>query len=197
MACVLAWFRQSAEGCQKIPEDLARYREVIRRIRPAVVVELGTGSGHSALFFAEQGCSVITVDVEAWPDPITVSAWEHRVLQIIGDSTDPNTSSEVRWAVADREPVLVSLDSDHSAEHIREEMALYADLVTPGSYMVVEDTVLGWLPTDSSPRRMFDGTPMEAVEDFLATHDGWEVDREIEGLYAATQHPGAWLRRLA
>lgn len=65
------------------------------------------------------------------------------------------------------------------------------------SHMVVEDTVLGWFPTAGPVRKRYDGTPMEAVEDFLASHNGWEVDREVEGMYPATQHPGAWLRRTA
>lgn len=57
-ASVLAWFRQGAEGTQKIAEDIARYRIIVARVQPAVVVETGTGSGHFALFLAELGCGV-------------------------------------------------------------------------------------------------------------------------------------------
>jgi cephalosporin hydroxylase len=192
LACVLAWFRQSAGGCQKIPEDLARYRAILRALRPAVVVETGTGSGHSALWFANQGCRVVTVDVEPWVDELTVEAWAGRVTQIVGDSVAPGTVEFLTGAVGDADPIIVSLDSDHSAGHVREEMELYAAVVTPGSY-----TVLGWMPIGSPPRSLFDGTPMEAVEDFLEAHDDWGVDTGIEGLCAATQHPGGWLRRLA
>ena len=36
---------------------------------------------------------------------------------------------------------MVFLDDNHNAEHVRAEMSLYAQLVTPGSYLIVADTV--------------------------------------------------------
>lgn len=196
-ACVLAWFRQSTEGCQKIPEDLTRYRSLMERARPAVVVETGTGSGHSALWFADQGCRVVTVDLEPWAGDLTIAAWQGRVTQIAGSSSSPETIEAVRRAIGDEGPVLVSLDSDHSSDHVRQEMELFGDFVAIGSYMVVEDTVLAWMPLHSPQRAMFDGTPLEAVEDFLTAHEEWEIDHSIEGTSPATQHPGGWLRRIA
>jgi len=196
LASVLAWFRQSAEGCQKIQEDLARYREIIWRTHAQVVVESGTGAGTSALWFANQGCRVVTVDLEPWSDDSTRQAWGDRVTQVVGDSIAQETLEAIRRVVGYAEPVMVSLDSDHSAAHVRAEMEAYGALVTPGSYMVAEDSILSWLPTSSPPRYGLAGTPMEAVEDFLATQKAWEVDLDVEGMFPATQNPGAWLRRL-
>jgi len=199
-ASVLAWFRQGAEGTQKIAEDVARYRTIIARVQPAVVVEMGTGSGHSALLFAELGCRVVTVDIDPWASFATVTAWGTSVAQVAGDSADPATFEVVRSiveAVGDAGPVVVSLDSDHSAEHVRAEMELYSRLVTSGSYMVVEDTVLDWMPPNAPARKSYTGTPMEAVEDFLTAHPHWRVDADLEGMFAASQNPGGWLRRWA
>jgi cephalosporin hydroxylase len=75
-------------------------------------------------------------------------------------------------------------------------MEAYSALVTPGSYMVVEDSVLDWMPPNAPARARYCGTPMEAVEDFLTAHRDWEVDRDLEGMFAATQNPGGWLRRI-
>jgi cephalosporin hydroxylase len=196
-ASVLAWFRQGAEGTQKIAEDIARYRTIVARVQPAVVVETGTGSGHSALFFAELGCRVVTVDIDPWPNFATIRTWGDRVTQIVGDSAAPETAVAVRRAVGFAEPVVVSLDSDHSASHVRAEMETYNALVTPGSYMVVEDSVLDWMPPNAPARKPYTGTPMEAVEDFLTAHRDWQVDRDLESMFAATQNPEGWLRRIA
>jgi cephalosporin hydroxylase len=195
-ASVLAWFRQGAEGTQKIAEDIARYRTIVASVQPAVVVETGTGSGHSALFFAELGCRVVTVDIDPWPSFATIQAWDGNVEQIVGDSADPQTIAAVRTAVGDSSPVVVSLDSDHSAAHVRAEMEAYSALVGPGSYMVVEDSVLDWMPPNAPARRPYSGTPMDAVEDFLTAHRDWQVDRDLEGMFVATQNPEGWLWRL-
>lgn len=194
---MLAWFRQGAEGAQKIAEDVARYRTIVARIQPAVVVETGTGSGHFALFLSVLGCRVVTVDIDPWPSFATVQAWGTSVAQVPGDSADPGLAQVVRDGVGHDAPVVVSLDSDHSASHVRAEMELYARCVTPGSYMVVEDTVLDWMPSNAPARRLYNGTPMEAVEDFLTAHRDWQVDRDLEGMFAATQNPDGWLRRIA
>lgn len=196
-ASVLAWFRQGAEGTQKIAEDIARYRTIVARVQPAVVVETGTGSGHFALFLSLFGCRVVTVDIDPWPSFATVQAWNGNVEQIVGDSADPKTVEAVRTAVGESVPVVVSLDSNHSSAHVRAEMETYSALVGPGSYMVVEDTILDWMPTNAPARKPYTGTPMEAVEDFLTAHRDWRVDADLEGMFAASQSPGGWLRRWA
>ena len=85
---------------------------------------------------------VVTVDVEK------LHALSHpRVTYLIGDSTSDAILSSVRMkAAAAFGPVMVILDSDHTADHVRRELAIYAPLVTPGSYCLVQDGVIDTLP---------------------------------------------------
>lgn len=70
--------------------------------------------------------------------------------------------------------MMVILDADHDRDHVAEELALYAPLVTPGSLLLSQDGVIDTLRLfrDSRPG------PLEANRRFLAEHRGeWNYDR--------------------
>ena len=83
------------------------------------------------------------------------------------------------------------LDSDHSYDHVLAELHAYSPIVTPGSYLIVEDTNINAHPVYEE----FGPGPMEAVQDFLKERDDFEVDHSREKLLL-TFNPHGWLRRL-
>ncbi len=194
--------RQHAEGCVKTWEDLARYQIALERADPKVVVELGTFSGKSAVWLAEQArCPVVTVDVNPQVDVATLAEGRDRgVVWLRGGSTDPEIVSYVTGfahgcgAPGGQARAFVVLDSDHSGPHVRRELDAYWRLVPPGGYMVVEDGLLRWM--DPAERAHYDGDPLDALEAWLPEHPDFEPDRELEDLYPTTQFPSGWLRRL-
>jgi cephalosporin hydroxylase len=90
---------------------------------------------------------------------------------------------------------MVVLDSDHSTTHVLAELEVWASLVTPGCYLVVEDTVVRHL--QDRMKFPFNGNPADALDEWLPKHPEFEVDHELEAMFPATQHPGGWLRKLA
>jgi cephalosporin hydroxylase len=170
----------------KPPTDLHAYHEVIWERRPTAIVECGTHEGGSALFFAAQFEAwdtghVITIDLESCD-------LEHdRVTKLIGSSTDKTTIDAVRkllLSVGQR--VMAVLDSDHSPEHVAREMELYAALVTPGQYLVVEDT----FQYEYNGRQ--NHLEREVVDPFLEKHPEFTRDARPER-FGPTFHPGGWL----
>jgi cephalosporin hydroxylase len=174
--------------------DLWVVQETLAGLRPELVIECGTNRGGSALFFAHlfdlmgHG-SVVTVDVDKLHD-----LRHPRVTFLVGSST----SAEVAAAIAARAraatgPVFVTLDSDHAEAHVRRELELYARLVTPGSWCLVQDTSTDTLPLFAGARP----GPLPAVEDFLRTAPEFEVDEERSRRFLISHHPRGWLRRKA
>ncbi|MDP9209861.1 MAG: cephalosporin hydroxylase family protein, partial [Actinomycetota bacterium] len=129
---------------------------------------------------------VVSVDIGHWPDrPV-----HPRLTYVVASSTDPAVVAQVAERAQGAGTVLVMLDSDHSRDHVLAELRAYAPMVTPGSYLVVEDTNINGHPVYEA----FGPGPMEAVQDFLKERDDFEVDRSREK-FLFTFNPGGWLRR--
>lgn len=177
----------------KTPLDLWQYQDIIHSQRPDVILETGTFEGGSAAFLADI-CDlvghgrIITIDIEHDLDALPK---HDRVTYLTGSSTSDEIHERVRDELKDAETVLVLLDSDHTAGHVRQELEIFQHYVTPGSYMVVEDTNVNGHPV--GPR--FGPGPMEAVDDFLRTSPPFVIDSGREQ-YMMTQNPRGYLRRL-
>jgi cephalosporin hydroxylase len=176
---------------QKCVFDLWIYQELLHELRPAVTIECGTADGGSALFLASicdllgEG-EVVTVDIEEKAG----RAVHERITYLNGSSTAPEIVRAVEEHVDGRSPVLVILDSNHERDHVLEEMRLYGSLVTPGSYLIVEDTNINGHPVLPE----FGPGPAEAIEAFLAESSEFTVDPSREKLIL-TFNPGGYLRK--
>jgi cephalosporin hydroxylase len=179
----------------KCPLDLWIYQEIVFEKRPDVIVETGTAAGGSAHFLACM-CDlvgngrVITVDIKGTPYQ---EKWERpshpRITYLTGRSVAPEILSSIRGSIGDSKTVMVILDSNHTKRYVLAELAEYAPLVSPGHYLVVEDTNINYW-SDFGPG------PAEAVEEFLPTDAGaqFEVDRSREK-FMMSFNPGGYLLR--
>ena len=175
----------------KCPLDLWIYQEILFEIKPEIIIECGTFNGGSALFLAHL-CDIIghgeivSIDIDersGRPQHSRISYWA-------GSSISEQIIERVRQKVSGRSPVLVILDSDHSANHVIQELRLYSPLVTPGSYVIVEDTNINGHPV--APE--LGSGPMEAVKAFLSDNSSFSVSTDCEKFYF-TFNPSGYLKR--
>jgi cephalosporin hydroxylase len=184
----LAWFGYRT---MKSPMDMWMYQEILAETKPDLVIESGTAFGGSSLYLASlfdllgRG-EVVTIDIEARPGQPN----HPRISRLIGSSVDPAILAEVRRRATGHRTMVI-LDSDHSAAHVGAELEAYRGLVSPGCYLIVEDTDVNGHPVvpDHGPG------PMEAVEAFLPTAPEFAVDRERER-FMLTLNPRGYLRRV-
>lgn len=177
----------------KYPSDLWVYQEIVSELLPDLIVETGTWHGGSALFLAvvcdglDHG-RVISIDI----DPGQPLPEHERITYMRGSSIDPTVLAWVREQAGRVETVMVILDADHSRDHVLAELEAYGDVVTPGSYLIVEDTNVNGHPVlpGHGPG------PGEAVERFLRGDARFVADRSRERLFI-TANPGGFLRRVS
>ncbi len=195
----------------QLPEDMIRTQEVIYRVKPDVIIETGVAHGGSLIYSASlmkgMGINgrVIGVDIEIRPHN-RKAIEEHELFPAItlieGSSTDQAIVEQVKALVKPDNKVLVILDSNHTKQHVADELEAYCDLVTPGSYIVATDGIMKDL--HDVPRGDADWIwdhPTDAAKEFTASHPEFVVEQpewpfnESDLSENITHWPGAWLRR--
>src|SRR6185369_2323756 len=119
-----------------------------------------------------------------------------RITMIQGSSIDKSTVEKVHEFAKGKEKILVILDSNHTHEHVLEELKAYSDLVTKGSYLIVFDTVVEDFPEgyDWGMRTWGKGNnPKTAVWEFLKTHKEFEIDTTVHNKLLITVAPDGYL----
>lgn len=184
------WLGHSAQKC---PLDLWVYQEILFELRPTLIVECGTNRGGSALFLG----SICELIGEGRIVTIDIKEYDHRprherITYLQGSSTAEEIVHQVEQAVRGEPRVMVILDSDHSEAHVARELEIYHRFVTPGSYLIVEDTNVNGHPV--LPKH--GPGPMEALARFLQTNQDFYVDTEREKFHL-TFNPRGFLRRVS
>lgn len=194
----------------QLPEDMIRTQEVIYRLKPDVIIETGVAHGGSLIFYASLFKAmgkgrVIGVDIEIRPHNRTaIEAHElaEYITLVEGSSTAPEVVNKVKSFINPEETVLVILDSNHTKQHVSDELAAYHDLITPGSYIVATDGSMKDLY--DVPRGSVDwewNHPTAAAAEFAQIHPEFDLEQpawpfnESELTQNITHWPGAWLRR--
>ncbi len=195
----------------QLPEDMIRAQEVIFRVKPDAIIETGVAHGGSLIFYASL-CKimgrgrVIGVDIEIRPHNRRAIE-EHELYPYItlieGSSTDPKIVGQVKKLIKQDESVMIFLDSNHSKQHVLEELKAYSDLITPGSYIVATDGIMKNLNDvpRGNPEWKLDNPAEAAIEfvkkrnEFVLEQPPWPFN-ESPLTENVTHWPSAWLKRL-
>jgi cephalosporin hydroxylase len=201
------------------PQDVCALQEVIWTYKPDAVVETGIARGGSlvlsASILATMGYSeflrgknpaarkVIGVDIDIRPHN-RAALESHALAPMIdlvqGSSIDAGVVDQVAKLLGDRKKVLVILDSNHTRDHVFEELRLYSRFVPKGSAILVMDTGIEFAPVETFNvvRHWGPGnSPLTAVNDFLASEAGadFRKDLSIEKRHILTCAPQGLLVR--
>lgn len=193
----------------QFPTDIVALQELIWTVKPRVIVETGVAHGGSIIFHASMlellggDRRVIGVDIDVRAHnraEIEKHPMFKRITLIQGSSIAPEIVEQVKsLAGAGAGPVMVVLDSNHTHDHVIEELRLYSPLVTNGSYLVVMDTAVDDVPAELFADRPWKpgNSPKTAVREFLRGNNRFEIDRPIQDKLLITVAPDGFLKCIA
>lgn len=194
----------------QLPEDMVRMQEILYRVKPDVIVETGVAHGGSLVYYAslckamEKG-RVIGIDIEIRPHnakAIRSHELSGLITLVEGNSVAPETVATVRKMIKPSETVLVILDSNHTKQHVAQELEAYSGFVTSNSYIVATDGIMHDL--NDVPRGKPDwdwNNPSSAAAEFAQHHPEFVLEQppwpfnESELTKNVTHWPGAWLKK--
>jgi cephalosporin hydroxylase len=200
-------FRWLGRPIIQLPQDIMAVQELIWEVKPDLVIETGIAHGGSLILSASMlqliggDGLVVGVDIDIRPHnrkAIEAHPMAHRIRMVQGSSIAAETFAEVQRLAEGRKRVMVMLDSNHTHEHVLEELRLYSRLVGRDSYLIVFDTAIDIMPDDAFDSRPWGAgnNPRSAVKAFLRENHRFAIDEAITDKLLITVAIDGYLRCL-
>jgi len=178
----------------QLPQVLQIKQELIWEIKPNVIIETGVAWGGSLIFYASLMSAMVECEFIKNPRIICVEVnmstenkenlSAHPLFRkfcsiLDGSSIDTSIVDLIAKKIKPDDKVMVVLDSNHTHQHVLNELELYYKLVSNNSCFIVEDTAIEWHQASSSIRPWGPGnSPYSAIEEFLKSNAGSEFNLE-------------------
>ena len=190
-------FKQQYRGLNMIknPFDLLVYEEILWKLKPTVVIEIGNAFGGFSLWISDRmkligiDGRLITIDLAPGADANLDKFKSDRFISIIGNCNDHRTINKVKTHIGNNDTVMIIEDSAHTFDNTFKALENYKQIVTVGSYFVIEDGICDLLDLGIKPG------PMSAVEHWIKDNPDYEIDRTCER-YIMTYNPKGYLKRV-
>lgn len=189
------------------PQDMIAMQELIWEIKPDLIIETGIAHGGSLIYYASlleligHG-EVLGIDIDIREHnrkEIEKHPMFKRITMIEGSSISKETIDKVAAFASDKKRVLVSLDSNHTHEHVWQELNLYSPFVSLGSYIIVFDTIVEDLPEGYFSQKRpwgIGNNPKTAVHQFIKDNDRFVIDHSIDQKLLISVAPEGYLKRI-
>ena len=178
---------------QRSPFDYIIYQMILSELKPDLIIEVGTRHGGGALYLADLmnniGKGVVhSVDItDQCPEMVKT----HPRIKLFHDGWQSYDISLARQY----DNVLVIDDASHVYEDTLYAINKFSKIVTPGSYLIVEDGIIDKLGLS----RQYNGGPCRAIREFLRSNPNFVVEQNWCNFFGknATNNVNGYLKKIA
>ena len=176
----------------KCPFDYLMYQMLIFRLKPDLIIEIGTNQGGSSLYLADlleltgKG-ELHTIDII---DIRHDDAKSHPRIKFFSEGFQ-NYDTKL---IDGHHTVLIIEDGSHTYEDVKETIEKFKNFVSKDSYFIIEDGILdklGW-------KKKYNGGPNTAIKEFIESDDSYIIDRYWCDLFGtnATFNTNGFLKKI-
>ena len=202
----------------QMPQDILALQEIIWKVKPDLIIETGIAHGGSVCLSAsllalleiddlkknpksKLNRKVIGIDIDIRKhnrEKIEKHFLADKIEMIEASSVDEKTFKKVEKISKNYSKILVILDSNHTEEHVLQELTLYGSLVSKNSYCIVFDTIISEMASDFSNNRPWNrrNSPKTAINKFLKKDKKFIVDNSIDNKLLISMAPGGFLKKV-
>jgi cephalosporin hydroxylase len=189
------------------PQDMIAMQELIWTVKPDLIIETGVAHGGSIIYYASlleligQDGLVLGIDIDIRAhnrELIEAHPMFKRIKLIQGSSVSNDVFKQVKQIASSKKKIMVCLDSNHTHDHVLEELKLYAPFTSVGSYCVVFDTIVEDMPDEIHSERPWGkgNNPKTAVWAYLKDNDSFIIDKVPDNKLLITVAPDGFLKRV-
>lgn len=200
------------------PQDIVGMQELIFNLKPDLIIETGIAHGGSLIFYSSilelvsscggpKNAKVLGIDIDIRKHnlkEINSHPMKKRIVMFEGSSISKLIYDKVLNYSRKYKNIMVILDSNHTHEHVLQELMLYAPLVSMGNYCIVYDTIIKDLPDNLGAKRKWNSkdNPSTAVTEYLKFLKNnkkkikFKIDKSPEKKLMITACPSGFLLRV-
>jgi cephalosporin hydroxylase len=192
----------------QFPQDMIAMQELVWQVKPDLIIETGIARGGSLIFYASilemigENGRILGIDIDIRShnrENIENHPMFKNITLFEGSSIASTMIDRVYQFAQGKKRIMVVLDSNHTFEHVLNELNLYSPLVTKGSYLVVFDTIVENFTEDLLAGRPWGkgNSPQTAVDEFLIKSRRFIIDQDITAKLLITAASSGYLRCVA
>jgi len=193
----------------QFPNDIIVMQEFIYKIKPKYIIECGVAHGGMLVFYATilkllniKKHKVIGIDIKIRPinkRRIVKSGFYKNIDLFEASSTDEKLFDKLKNKYnLKNERKIVVLDSNHTKEHVLNELNFYSKFLKKGDYIVVMDTIIELINPKFNKQKAFKkgNSPYNAVDLFLKNNKNFIIDNYYENKSFLTNMRNGFLKKI-
>jgi predicted O-methyltransferase YrrM len=144
-------------GPFQIRDEITQLLQIVKRMKPRVVLEIGTAKGGTLFMFtrvANSDATLVSIDLPRRPFGEGYPAWIESFIRSFGegdqsihliraDSHASSTLLQVQELLGEKRVDFLFIDGDHSFEGVKKDFEMYSPLVRPGGVVAFHDVCPG------------------------------------------------------